>query len=99
MFFLFLASLFGYRVCRFIVEDTIFDGLRESLTLRLLGWPRLVYLLTCFWCLGVWVAGVTVLVASFFVDVSLPVFMWLAVSVLIPFWCKVDKFLDKLVGG
>lgn len=72
-------SLVSYRVTRFVVIDTIWEDTRRKLHIKVLGYqPRrwrdkLHELLTCPYCISVWIAAGTVIVADWFASVPLPV--------------------------
>lgn len=49
-----LTVMTVHRLSRLITRDTILDGPRGYVTRNFIGW--LVDLLTCMWCVSVWVA-------------------------------------------
>jgi hypothetical protein len=57
----FILGLATYRLTRLITTDTIFEGPRERLWAK---YPphltKLGYLVTCNWCMSVWVASIVV---------------------------------------
>jgi len=57
--YLIILALAIYRLCRLAIEDTLFSGLRARFWNK---FPpestRIGYLLTCYWCLGFWIAAV-----------------------------------------
>lgn len=66
-----ILGLCSFRVTRFIVDDTLWAGTRD----RFLAWLdrpkvlplwryKLLQLLECYWCVGVWVSAVVVCVWS-----------------------------------
>ena len=82
-----VLSLVCYRITRFIVKDTIIDGFRIWLHTVILGrkpalWrEKLGELISCPFCISVWIAAALAVVADYFVpSVPLPVFQWLAVA-------------------
>lgn len=83
---LILLSLVCYRVCRFVIRDTLIDELRVKFGDWVLGpvsvtWRDKVYdLFHCPYCLSIWVAAGTVAVADQFTSVPMPVFFWLATA-------------------
>lgn len=57
-----VLALASYRVTRFIVFDSLFDGLRHKVQNWLLVKEALPYvktldLISCTWCVGVWVSA------------------------------------------
>lgn len=65
-----ILGVFAFRVTRFIVADSLIEGTREKFLTWLLGpknlplWrDKLAELLTCYWCVGVWVSLGAVVVA------------------------------------
>lgn len=76
-----ILSFFVYRINRFIIRDTIFDRPRAALINWLLpkrGGAVVVDLITCPFCIGVWVAGVSTAVAANITNIPIPVYLWLA---------------------
>lgn len=57
-----LLALGTYRLTRLLVEDTIFEPIRERIFER---YPpecsRFGYLFTCYWCMGFWISLLFVL--------------------------------------
>jgi len=81
MFLLVAISLAVYRVNRLIIHDTIFDRPRSAFINWLLpkrGGGTVVELITCPFCIGMWVSGVATIVTSQVAAVPLPVLVWLA---------------------
>jgi len=81
MWLLVVISLLVYRVNRLIIRDTIFDKPRAAFinwALPRRGGSAVVDLITCPFCLGVWVSAVATAVASHITTVPLPMFVWLA---------------------
>lgn len=55
--FLFIIyALAGYRITRAVIEDVIFESLRNRIWERFPPHKGLGYLITCPWCTGVYVA-------------------------------------------
>lgn len=56
-----ILALAAYRLCRILIEDAIFSPIRDKIFDK---WPphsnKLSYLLTCYWCLGLYVSVVVV---------------------------------------
>lgn len=75
-------SLVTYRVARLIRDDLIFDAPRARLYGWLItgGWLRrkLHELISCSFCLTIWIAAGAVLLTLPFASVPLPVWTWLA---------------------
>jgi len=62
-----VVGLATYRATRLIVEDTIFEPQREWVLSKLFGsgWKDLLaYLLTCTYCMSVWIAAAMLAVYS-----------------------------------
>lgn len=86
-----------YRVTRFIIRDTLIDGLRWKVRTKLLnGDPSLVRqklmeLLSCPYCLGIWVSAGAVGITLAFDDLPQPVWSWLAVAAIaLAFWRYIE---------
>lgn len=87
---LILTGLVTYRVTRFVIDDTLIDTPRAWFHHRLLTRTHRLFptkarvkvyeLLTCPFCLSVWVAAGTVVVTNMVVSVPLPVWMWLGAA-------------------
>lgn len=57
-FFLFLIyALAAWRLCRLIIEDTITESLRNAIWKKFPPHTFLGYLITCYWCTGIYVAS------------------------------------------
>lgn len=97
---LIVLSFAVYRVTRFIVSDTLFEGSR----LKLILWLReresmvagkLIDLIECCYCVSVWVATATVVLADLFgMSVPEPFWVWLAIcggSMAIWNWTERDE--------
>jgi len=100
-----LASLAAYRVTRLVTSDKItepfFDRIRFGLERR---WyakhgpvgsdthfnSKLAYLLSCPWCLGFWVSGVTTVIVSVAYGLDYPILTWLAMSAVVGFLGRID---------
>lgn len=82
-----IMSLVAYRVTHFLIEDTLIDTPRTwLLTLLIAGekesaWrEKLAELLQCYWCLGMWISALTVMMFDQFISVPLPWLTMLAVA-------------------
>ena len=82
-----LLSLATYRVTRLIVSDTIWHVWRTRLHAFILGtkkhsvWrDKLQELISCPYCISVWVAAALVAVTDQYTSVPLPVAAWGAVA-------------------
>lgn len=83
--FIIVASLITYRITRLLVTDTILDTPRiwfHQILLGKTGKIRLWFyeLVTCKFCLSVWIAGLTVLILNQWLPVAAPVAMWPATA-------------------
>jgi len=103
-----------YRVTRFIIRDTLIEGVRDKFLRWLLPPPSFTFdmnvgvmpempkapawwrtklheLLTCPYCVGIWVSAVGTAITDAFISVPLPVFMWVAASTgSLAFWRYVE---------
>jgi hypothetical protein len=69
---LLILSLAVYRITRLIVTDSIFDPLREKVFKRFSQQRSSIgYLLTCTWCMSLWVSLPTVLFYAFNPSITL----------------------------
>lgn len=82
-----LLSLATYRITRLIVEDTIWHTWRVRLHAAILGsgkqrlWrDKLHELISCPFCISVWVAAAVVAATDAFTSVPLPFAAWGAVA-------------------
>lgn len=80
-----LLSLATYRITRLIVEDKVWEVWRIKLSARIVRKPTLLRrklneLLTCPFCMSVWVAAAVVAVADRFLHLPVPVLAWPAVA-------------------
>jgi hypothetical protein len=51
-----IYSLAAFRITRALVEDVVFERLRNAIWKRFPPRTMLGYLFTCYWCLGIYVA-------------------------------------------
>jgi hypothetical protein len=51
---------------------------------------KLAYLLSCPWCLGFWVSGVTTVLVSVAYGLDYPILTWLAMSTVVGFLGRID---------
>lgn len=75
-----VLALAAARLTRLVSRDTIADGPRNWLTLRLTSTPKLIELIECTWCAGFWISGAVVLAADGFTSLPLPVAWWWAIA-------------------
>lgn len=81
-----VLSLVTWRVTRFVLHDTLIEGLRSKVLRRLGATPqrlwklKLMELLTCPYCFSVWVAAATTAAWDAYGSVPAPVAVWLAVA-------------------
>ncbi len=78
-----LLSLAGYRITRLLIEDYILSRPRDWVLDKLKDRPMLSYLLTCYWCLGLWVAILLVIPYIFFPDAMMVVALPFAISTVV----------------
>ena len=82
-----LMALVTFRVARFLVDDGLIVEWRISLHTRLLSSEtafarKLHELVTCYWCLTIWISAGVVASVDQFTSVPLPWLQWLAVAML-----------------
>ena len=89
-----------YRVTRFILLDTLFADTRTKLKLALIGKgpstsvfrTKLYDLMSCPYCMSVWVAAGAVALSAPFTDIPLPVWTWLGVcTTSLAFWRYIEQ--------
>lgn len=72
-----ILGLAVYRVSRLIVEDSVFEKIREKIFSKFSPQTtKLGYLLTCYWCTSMYVATLAtvayILIPSIFIIICLP---------------------------
>jgi len=72
-----ILGLAVYRLTRLIVEDTVFEKIREKIFSKFSpSTSSIGYLLTCYWCTSMYVATLVtigyILVPSIFIIICLP---------------------------
>ena len=88
-----LIALAVYRICRFFIEDRLFDEARERIWRRLPPeTTRTGYFFTCYWCMSIWVAPVMILCYMILPLPTLIVAAILAVSTVVG-W--IDSFINR----
>lgn len=92
-----ILSAVVYRVGRFLILDTMFEGTRAQVFGRLAMrerfiWHKIAELLGCPYCITVWIAAAACFAWRIFVEpFPAPVFVWLAVSTgSLLFWRAID---------
>lgn len=70
-------ALAVYRLTRLVTADELTANLRERVLVRAQGRPMLAYLVTCPWCISIWIAAAWVLLATLAPPVA-----WFAGAVL-----------------
>ncbi len=83
---LILMALATYRICRFLIEDFLFNPIRD----RIWGkFPpestKIGYLFTCYWCTSLWVALGVVVLYIFVPWLAIPVYAVCAISAVVGF--------------
>lgn len=88
-----VLALATYRVTRFLIHDTLIERPRLAVYKALGRHPKLIELLTCPWCLSIWIsAGIVAVTDIWFAPIALPVWVWLANSaVTMLCWNVLDK--------
>lgn len=83
-YILLILSLTTYRVTRFLLLDTLIESQRVWVYNAVLGKRpgairnKIHELITCKFCLSIWIAAGAVATTERYVDLHLPVFLWLA---------------------
>lgn len=82
MTLLVLLSLVTYRVTRFLINDTLINRQRIAVENWLLRrrWLKIVELISCPWCVSVWIAAGVTFTADLFTSVPMPWLVWPATS-------------------
>jgi hypothetical protein len=80
-----VLSLATYRIARFLILDTLIDTPRIWLHQVIIGKPKawrmkLYELLTCPYCLTIWIAAAVTALADIWYSVPAPIGMWLAAA-------------------
>lgn len=83
--FIIIASLITYRITRLAIDDTILDTPRiwfHQLLIGRTGKFRIWFynLITCKYCLSVWIAAAVVAILNIWLPVAVPVAMWPAAA-------------------
>lgn len=87
---LILTGLVTYRVTRFLIDDTLIDSPRAWVHHRLLARSHRLFptparvkvyeLLTCPFCLSIWVSAAVIAATTIVTSVPLPLWMWLGAA-------------------
>jgi hypothetical protein len=56
-----VLALAVYRLCRLVIEDTVFNGLRNLVWSKFPPSTLVGYWFTCYWCTSVWFASLVVI--------------------------------------
>lgn len=95
-----LSVLATYRLVRLAIEDTIFDETRDKLYPWLArGGPVkqwFLALITCPWCLGVWVAALVTLASRRDRSVVARVVWWLSIAAIQPWVHMIEGVLHSV---
>ena len=74
-----VLALAAYRITRLLVEDVVFEPVREFIWKRKPVSTKFGYLWTCYWCMGTWVS--TFWFASWVIAPELVVVLSLILSI------------------
>jgi hypothetical protein len=92
-----LLGAAAYRLGRFVVLDTMFEGTRDRVVDSLesrshkLFYAKLLELIRCPFCISVWTSGATTLVTFLTAGLAYPLMVWAAASVFaLVFWRIID---------
>jgi len=66
-----VLALAAYRLCRLVIQDTVTEALRNRVWRHFPPTTSLGYLITCYWCTGIWVSS---LIVCLYTIVPLPTF-------------------------
>lgn len=91
---LLVLALAAWRVTRLITADSIFAGPREAALRRLTAGKaesKPAELLTCAWCMGMWVSAAVVGGYDAVASVPIPVYVWLAVAAAVGILASIDQ--------
>lgn len=85
MWLIVVLALAVYRVAHFIIDDNLIASPRIWLHTVILSKDRewrvkLHELITCYWCITIWISGFAVIAVDQFTTVPLPWLTWLAVA-------------------
>ena len=84
-----VLTLVSFRITRLLIDDTILDRPRQWVERKFMprggikrraGHPKLLELMGCNWCLGIYVSLWVVGVALWFMPIPYYVAMWVAVA-------------------
>lgn len=78
--FIVFISLAVFRATKLVVDDKVFDWPRNKLFDLI---PHVEPLVSCYWCIGFWLSGLTVLIVKQFYGLGYPFLSWFAVSSLV----------------
>lgn len=87
-----VLALAAYRLTRFLVEDHLFNGLREWVWKRWNPGTKLGYLFTCYWCMGFWMSSFVVVGYILVPSVMFIVALVLALSAAVGI---ISKIVDR----
>lgn len=78
-----IFALACYRLTRFLVEDVIFESLREFVWKKFPPSTKFGYLWTCYWCMGTWVSAGWLVLWGTAPEVALVLSLLLSISAVV----------------
>jgi hypothetical protein len=78
-----VTTLAAYRVTRFLVEDFLFEPVRNWIWKKFPPSTKIGYLFTCYWCMSFWVAIKLVALSLLLPEFTFVVSLVLAISALV----------------
>jgi len=78
-----VLALAAYRATRFLVEDVLFDPVRNWVWKKFPPSTKFGYLFTCYWCMSFWVALKLVILYILLPEFTFVVSLVLAISALV----------------
>ena len=78
-----VLTLAAYRLCRLLVEDTLLESFRNLVWRRFPPTTYLGYLITCYWCTGIWASSLVICMYTIVPTPTFAVSLILAISTVV----------------
>ncbi len=78
-----IFALAAYRLTRLLIEDVATEPIRDFVWKRRPVTTKIGYLFTCYWCMGMWVAGSWFIFWGIVPEVALVLSLILSISAFI----------------